>query len=185
MKTHQMQGFSKERESNDFYPTPPEAIQLLLSKESFPGLIWEPACGDGAISKFLPKTTISTDLFDRGYGQSGVDFLNTNKKVDHIITNPPYSIAKEFVEHALFCANHKVAMLLKLNFLESQSRYHLFKTTPLSMVYVFSKRVSFNKGTEKGKGSGLLAYAWFLWDHDYIGEPRIDWLINNNQTKLF
>lgn len=180
---NQMQGDSKDRESNDFYPTPPEATIMLLEKERFEGLIWEPACGDGAISKLLPDTTISTDLYYRGYGESGVDFLGTHKKVDHVITNPPYSLAKEFVLHGLECAESKVAMLCKLNFLESVNRHSLFKSTPLSKVYVFSKRVSFNKGNQKGKGSGLLAYAWFVWDKNYKGDPRLYWLLEPSVGK--
>jgi hypothetical protein len=41
------------RAAHDFYPTPPEAVRALLSVESFEGSIWEPACGDGAISRTL------------------------------------------------------------------------------------------------------------------------------------
>jgi len=42
-----------KRAAFEFYPTPPEATRALLSVESFEGDIWEPACGDGAISKVL------------------------------------------------------------------------------------------------------------------------------------
>ena len=59
------------RVPHDFYPTPPEAIRALLSVETFEGSIWEPACGDGAISKVLLEAgheVVSTDLIDRGYG---------------------------------------------------------------------------------------------------------------------
>lgn len=174
-----MQGYSKNRVVNDFYPTPPIATIMLLEKEEFNGIIWEPACGDGAISKLLPETTISTDLYYYGYGKGGVDFLSTYKKVDHIITNPPYLLAKEFVLHGLECVNSKVAMLCKLNFLESVNRYQMFKSTPLYKVYVFSKQISFNKGTQKQKGAGLLAYAWFVWDKNYKGEPKLDWLLHS------
>jgi len=68
-------------------------------------------------------------------------------------------------------------MLLKLNFLEGQKRYQLFKSTPLKTVYVFSKRLSFDKGNEKGKGSGLLAYAWYVWEQGYKGKPMIEWIL--------
>ena len=63
---------------HDFYPTPPEAVRALLSVEQFDGLIWEPACGDGAIAKELARHDHSvhpTDLIDRGYGIGGLDFL--------------------------------------------------------------------------------------------------------------
>jgi hypothetical protein len=168
-----------KRESNDFYPTPPYATLELLKKEQFEGSIWECACGDGAISKLLPREKLfSSDLYNRGYGISDLDFLNCNdKKTNNIITNPPYKLAQEFVVHALECTDKKVAMLLKLNFLEGQKRYELFNNTPLKAVYVFSKRLSFDKGNEKGKGNGLLAYAWYIWEHSYKGKPYIDWIL--------
>src|ERR1700674_3667292 len=67
------------RADPDFYPTPPEAVRALLSVEQFDGTIWEPACGYGAISRELEAhghSVVSTDLIDRGYGQSGSDFLS-------------------------------------------------------------------------------------------------------------
>ena len=176
----------KKRETEDFYPTPPYATIKLLEKEIFLGSIYEPACGDGAISKILqdkyPEQEIfSTDIINRGYGENtNLDFLTydfKDFKPDHIVTNPPYKYAQEFVERSLKIANNKVAMLLKLNFLEGQKRYQLFKSTPLKNVYIFSKRLSFDKGNEKGKGNGLLAYAWYVWEKGYEGSPMVDWLL--------
>lgn len=83
-----------KRAAYEFYPTPPEAVRALLSVESFSGSIWEPACGDGAISKVLEAAgyqVISTDLIDRGYGAGGQDFLKSDRPLaKNIITNPPY-----------------------------------------------------------------------------------------------
>ena len=44
---------NKEREKNDYYATEPRAVELLLDKETFSPLIWEPACGEGHIAKVL------------------------------------------------------------------------------------------------------------------------------------
>ena len=165
-----------DRESNDYYKTPKYAILALLEREHFDGTIWEPACGDGAISRFLPGIVISTDLYDRGYGEIGVDFLKEIRNVNHIVTNPPYKLAQEFVEHALKCVNGKIAMLLKLAFLEGQRRKPFFEKSPPRTVYVFSKRIDFGRGDKPGKGSGLLAYAWFIWEHRYTGKPMIEWI---------
>lgn len=83
-----------KRAAYEFYPTPPEATRALLSVESFEGSIWEPACGDGAISKVLEAAgyqVVSTDLIDRGYGAGGQDFLKSTEPLGrNIITNPPY-----------------------------------------------------------------------------------------------
>src|SRR3546814_4759077 len=66
------------RERNDFYPTPPNAVEALLSVEQFDGDIWEPACGDGAICRVLEAggyRCVASDLIDRGYGETGIDYL--------------------------------------------------------------------------------------------------------------
>ena len=83
-----------KRAAFEFYPTPPEATRALLSVESFEGDIWEPACGDGAISKVLEAAgyqVVSTDLIDRGFGAGGHNFLKSSRPLaKNIITNPPY-----------------------------------------------------------------------------------------------
>jgi len=171
---------SGEREKNDFYATPEHATQSLLDMVNFDGDIWEPACGDGAISKVLTKNNFdvhSSDLVDRGYGESSLDFLESDIVADNIITNPPYKLAKQFAEHGLNQTNGKVALLLKLNFLESSGRYEMFKNTPLKHVLVFSKRLTFYEPNSDKKGkSGVLAYAWYVWEHGYEGKPQIDWI---------
>jgi hypothetical protein len=170
----------KVRESNDYYPTPAWFTERLLEVESFAGTtVWEPACGDGAISKLLiahGAGVESTDLYDRGYGQDGIDFLLTPGDVENIVTNPPYKLARQFVEHALLCASDRVVMCCKLNFLAGQRRAELFASTPLRTVYVSRKRVSFDKGTVKGNDNGVLEYAWFVWQQGYAGKPMIEWV---------
>ena len=73
-------GFNNDggRPVDDFYITPPEATKALLAVEKFGPCIWEPACGDGAMSRTLEEAgykVTSTDLHSHGYGVSGVDFL--------------------------------------------------------------------------------------------------------------
>lgn len=166
----------KKREDGDFYKTPKWATIAFLAREQFNGVVWEPACGDGAISKLLPEASISTDLYDRGFGEAGVDFLNTVKKVDHIVTNPPYVLAQRFAEHAFDCAAGKVALLLKLNFLAGQKRKLFFELHPPKTVYVYSKRLSFDRGNTPGKDNGILEYCWIVWERGFCGSPRIEWL---------
>lgn len=57
------------KDSDDFFPTPPWAVQVLLHYEKFKGDIFEPACGTGNISEVLIKNkykVLSNDLIDRG-----------------------------------------------------------------------------------------------------------------------
>ena len=76
---------------------------------------------------------VSRDLVDRGYGEVA-DFLAIdNLEWDgNIVTNPPYKYAQEFVEKALSIIpeGKKVAMFLKLTFLEGKARRALFRSTP-------------------------------------------------------
>lgn len=174
-------GYSKNRDKNDFYPTPPSTTYALMEREKFDGVVWECASGNGAMSKVIEEYNkcISSDIRtdDAIYGEHGVDFLTTYRSVDNIITNPPYLYAKEFVEHALLCADKKVAMLLKLVFLEGVSRYELFKKTPLKKVYVFCRRQRITRQGTTMKNSSMIAYAWFIWDISYNGEATISWII--------
>lgn len=162
----------------DFYPTPKWATHALILNEPFYGSVWEPCCGNGAMSEVI-KTwhpVMSSDLFDRGYGETGHDFLTSNRRADNIITNPPYAQAEAFVTKALQCANKKVAMLLRLAFLEGSGRAGgLFKHTPPSRVLVFSERITFYPNGERTGGGGTMAYAWFIWDKAHAGPPVIYW----------
>jgi hypothetical protein len=172
-------GVSEGRPEGDYYPTPRIATEALLGVESFEGEIWEPACGDGAISKVLEEygySVRSTDLIDRGYGEGNVDFLLTSDKTHNIITNPPYSLAEKFVMHSLFRTTGKVAMLCKLQFLEGGKRRAMFESTPLKSVHVFSKRIKMTRNGEKMKNGGMICFAWFVWEHGYTGEPTIKWI---------
>ena len=169
------------RHPADFYPTPPRGTQALLNVEQFRGLIWEPACGDGAISRVLEDaghSVLSTDLHDYGYGTPGIDFLADDSRARNIVTNPPFKLAQEFAEHALAHTTNKVALLLRLAWLEGKARRRMFESTPLARVWVFSGRLTMKRGgTDGGKGGGsMVAFAWFVWDHSHKGAPTIGWL---------
>ena len=170
----------------DFYCTPEEATIALLEREEFIGSIWEPACGNGAISQVLKDyghEVYSSDIMYRGYGMAPpLDFLKgqlLSEFTNNIITNPPFKLAKEFVLRALEVTDKKVAMFLRLAFLESQNRKEMFENTPLAKVYVFSKRLTLYPGDmpiEEHKGSGSIAFCWMVWDHSYKGEPGLRWI---------
>lgn len=175
--------FEEEREPNDYYATSPKAAEMLLDLERFDKCIWEPACGEGHIAKVLKShnhIVKCTDLIDRGFGEGGVDFLKSQDKWDgDIITNPPYKYAKEFVEKALaLVPNHsKVAMFLKIQFLEGKGRRELLEKYPPKCVYVSSSRLKCARNGifEEVERSGAMCYAWFVWEKGFKGEPVIRW----------
>lgn len=169
-----------DREENDFYPTPSYAVEELLKRENFIGSIWECACGEGDISEVFKNKgfeVISTDLINRGYGEQ-LDFLQSDLVADNIVTNPPYKISLDFVLKAKLQCKSKIAMFLKTVWLESDARYEMFqdKEFPLKTIYQFSKRVSLYKNGKKMKNSGMIAYAWYVWDKDYAGKPTVEWI---------
>lgn len=175
------------RADRDFYATDPMAIDYLLRHVTFSSNIWEPAVGNGHLAKrlkeLLPDAIIhSSDIIKRDFECKEIDFLEYNKKdmnID-IITNPPYRYAIEFVEKALEVVGigHKVAMFLKITFLEGQKRRKFFNNYPPKRVLVFSKRIQVarNGDPEMFKKSSAACYAWFVWEKGYTEKPIIDWL---------
>ena len=182
----------EEREQNDYYATQPKAVKLLLDNENFSDIVWEPACGGGHIADVLKERGYNlrvSDIVDRGYPETEVtDFLSiTGNCINSydIITNPPYKYAKEFVEKSLELSTDgtKIAMFLKLQFLEGQARKELFLTNPPKVVYVSSSRLGCAKNGEfrVGKDGELMiesavAYAWFVWEKGFNGNTVIKWV---------
>jgi hypothetical protein len=164
----------------DYFPTPRWATYALLDNEPFYGDIWECACGDGAMSTVIEeagKTVISSDLYDRGYGDVGVDFLSAPRTAQNIITNPPYNSAEGFVHSGLQKAERKFALLLRLAFLEGGNRNRtIFSNAAPSRVWVFSERITFYPAGAIRQGSGTTAYAWFVWDKASSGGTELKWL---------
>ena len=186
---------TRERINNDYYATPPEATRELLNNFGLNDCnkIWEPACGEGHISKEIRKwfndinsscKLLSTDLINRGYGTGGIDFLKINsnsEKYDCIITNPPFKLAKEFIKKAISLSNKYVIMFAKIQLLEGLGRKELFEKNPPKYVYVFRNRINpLRNGSpvdEKGKPwASTMCFAWFVWEVGYNGEPTIRWL---------
>ena len=179
-----------EREKDDFYATDPSSTKALFEALNISGdTFYEPCVGQGhiaeVIKEYFPNAVVKGgDLVDRGYPDTQLgDYLLTNQEnVDWVITNPPFKIAKEFTTKSLSHTNKGVAMFLKIQFLEGQARKDWFKDTPLKYVYVFSKRQqpwrngeSINPNTGK-TWSNTMCFAWFVWEHGYIGEPTIRWI---------
>ena len=131
----------EEREAFDYYATDPKAVEMLLELEQFAPVIWEPACGEGHISKVLQAhgyQVISTDLVYRGFGDpEPLDFLKETLDgfEGDIITNPPYSTG-----------------------LESRSRLACYKNGDMSV-----------------KPESAIAYAWYVWEKGFTGDPVIKW----------
>lgn len=155
-----------------------------MEREGFSQNVWECASGENHLAEVFRHygyTVRTSDIVKRTPTTEVLDFLDCN--VQHwdgdIITNPPYTNAQEFVEKALSVVSegHKVAMFLRLQFLEGLHRYDLFKENPPKVVYVSSKRMRCGKeGEFNTSSSSIIAYAWFVWEKGYKGATNIEWI---------
>jgi hypothetical protein len=182
-------GLGTKRAEDDFYATRPQDVEILLRHEKFHGMLWEPACGDGAICRVLAGhgyKFIATDLVDRGYPGTlhGLDFTDPEHcggTAASIITNPPYRQAEKFVRRALEIATDRVCMLLRLQFLEGKRRLRLWQETPIARFYIFSNRIGFTKEGVPHDG-GMIAYMWAVWQHGHSGPPIVRWVNSELNT---
>jgi hypothetical protein len=168
------------------YMTPEWCTQALMAflprLAEYP--VWEPACGTGSMVSVLRKagfSVVGTDI------DAGVDFLRAGVaptpagKIGAIITNPPYDLATEFIEHALRLTERDqgvVAMLLRCDFDHAQSRTHLFRDNPAfyKKLVLLRRIVWFDPGAGNRTGkSPSYNHSWFLFDHMYSGPPTISY----------
>lgn len=160
-------GSAANRKTADFYATPLECTLALMSVEALAireyAPVWEPACGDGAICQVLERYGINTtasDMYSRGCGQSGIDFLKTSCRESlAVVTNPPFSLAAKFIQHAWSLKIEYMALLLKSTFWHARIRWPLFKKRPPSVIYPLLWRPDFSGG-----GSPTMDCFWVVWD---------------------
>jgi hypothetical protein len=169
-----------QRKKSDFYETPYSITGQFLQRESPSGVIHDPACGNGAICKVLNNSGFNATGSDIS---SGVDFLLDRTRRDSILTNPPFSIAYEFIVHAKTVTDY-FAFLLPLSYLHGKARHdniYMDKTFPLSRIYVFTRYPMLGDDLrDDGKyRTGMMVYAWFVWDKNNTSpEPTIRWIDN-------
>ncbi len=161
-------GVKEKRRELDFYPTPPDVTVALLDfLELYPSKIWEPACGDGAMSHVLESyghQVISTDIRETGFGSGGIDFLQSRKDgqgIHAIITNPPFAMSEQFIRHAISHDVPVVAMLLKSQYWHAAKRKSLFEEFPPAYVLALTWRPDF-MGGERG-GAPTMECHWTVW----------------------
>jgi len=175
-------------DSLDYFPTPPWGTRAFCEHVlpavwgRFPDLydatVADPACGEGhmagALADYFPEV-LAADIHPYGFG--GVaDFLHPdweeravmpllgNRRLDWIVTNPPFNLAAQFIDQALTVAWRGCAMLVRSNFAEGQGRYReLFSRRPPQLVAQFVERLPMHKGRWVVNGKSATAYSWFVW----------------------
>jgi len=190
-----------DRQARDYYATDPATIPVLLEQLEKDNIqlsknIWENASGGGHLANKLKEigyNVLETDIEPQNETGIELDFLGDTPTTEEvkdimcgdfdcyfdIITNPPYKYAKEWTEKSmeLLEEGRYLIMFLKLTFLESEKRLKLFKKYPPKYVYVFSKRQKCAINGDFGAtGSSATAYAWFVWEKGFDGDPIIKWI---------
>ena len=148
------------RKPMDFYATPSASFLPLIPFLPTNVFFWEPACGDDRLVKMLMETGRKAGGDDLS---NGYDFLKDDSRREFILTNPPFSLAQEFCDHAIK-HSREVMMLLRLNFLGSQKRKDWWQKNEPNALFVLSKRPDFTGG-----GGDSCEYAWYYWGHRFTG----------------
>lgn len=150
-----------KRAESDFYPTPPEATQALLDFLKLPKgtVIWEPACGEQHMAEVMRLNgyeVLTTDI------QTGTDYLTAERmECDWIITNPPFSLADQFIRRSIEHGK-PFALLLKSQYWHAKKRLALFRSYPPAFVCPLTWRPDFTF-KQRGKGSPLMDVMWVVW----------------------
>jgi hypothetical protein len=172
---------TRERIADDYYSTPGWCTELVLpileaSLGRPPASVFDPSAGDGAILDVAKSHGLATSGMELHPGRAAQARANGHDVVrcdalssgwpgsEHaaIVGNPPYRQALDFAERAAQWArtgNRRAALLLRLGFAESRTRYAFHRSYPSSM-YVLAERPRFRTDT---KGSDASGYAWFVW----------------------
>lgn len=174
-----------ERVEGDRYWTESWVTKALLSRIHFRGIIWEPACGRGDMAEVLVDNGYKVMISDISGDTLGctnaakADFLTHSYPGDStfsIITNPPYTLAEEFIRKALYLtarASGMVAMLLRNEYDSAASRRDLFEHESFSIKLVLTKRPRWVAGSS---GAPRHNFAWYVWDWNNSAPARIGWL---------
>ncbi len=182
-----------EREGRDFYATPAWVTEALLRHISFRGPIWEPCCGDGAMSTVLAAhryEVVSTDIADRGFGTPGIDFLACRSipaGCRTIVTNPPYgdtgshkgqakssAAMLAFIRHALALTasvQGQLALLVRLQWIAGRRAADMLSSGPFAATVILTRRIQwFDMGEQTNTAQHH--HAWVVFDHDHpAGSP--------------
>lgn len=180
---------SIERQHLDWYATKPDDVKQLLKAigNEISGSVWEPACGTGHISEVMKANgynVFSSDIVDRGYNDITGDFLSLDCKdqFDIIITNPPYSLAQEFVEHAMKQVKDGglAIFLMRTLFVDGQARYNdLYSKCNPKYIYSFVKRTyGLIGGDSDNKSSTAMSHSWFIFQKGFSGDTIFRWMDN-------
>lgn len=191
-----------EKHISDFYITPKEPIKHFF--KSFIGVqaemcnrdyilgsqtkILDPCAGGNdkhemsypaVLDEMMFEYVDTVDIREDSRAKIKADYLDLevhDNCYDIIMSNPPFSLAMEFIEKGLHDVIEEgyVIMLLRLNFFGSQARKAFFEKTMPKYSFIHSKRMSFfpedieldGKVYKRGSTDSI-EYAHFVWQKGF------------------
>jgi hypothetical protein len=165
------------RAAEDSYMTPDWLSAILVEHVPLREPIWEPAVGTGQMAEVLKrkyKNVVVSDIKDYGYYATHImDFLDPDLgaigEFRSIITNPPFYLAREFLELALARAD-MVCLLLRNEFDCAKKRLEFVRAPTFARKIVITKRPQWFPDTSK---SPRFHFAWYVWDSAHEGPPTL------------
>lgn len=106
----------KNTPEKDIVMTPEWLAKEIIEHFNPSGVILDPCRGEGAFYDNFPGN--NNEWCELG---EGVDFLTYNKKVDWIITNPPWSKMQQFLAHGMKVADN-IVYLTTINHYTTKKR---------------------------------------------------------------
>lgn len=169
------------RSVNDFYATPDDVTLALLKRwgHHIQGVVWEPCAGNGKMAQHImrhPGVTkvLASDLEPRPAHEwcgdthiAKMDLFSVKAREDGaarfrvVITNPPFDIAADIIEHVFSVAEPGVrvmALLLKATYWHAAKRQPLFNAYPPSIIAPLTWRPDF-----MDLGGPTMEMAWNIW----------------------
>lgn len=154
---------------HEFYATPRKTVESLINEFSDYGIdiikcglmMGDPCAGDSAIiTPFVKQGLTEPSQWEWAEIREGRDYLKGGMTgpVDCVITNPPFSLATQFIDRSLKDSLF-AAYLLRLNFWGSRKRKEWWQGKEPTHQFTLAERPSFT-----GKGTDATEYAWFVWD---------------------
>lgn len=160
-----------QRAQSDFYETPAWMTYALL--RFHPAIrrarVLEPCSGRDAIVNVLLEygcTVHTNDIDERHPSETHCDATRWSywreeaPLTQWVITNPPFSVAYELVQHAQIHARDGVALLLRKTFMEpTEDRGSWLALHPPTRV------IGLPRHNFRGEGSGdSVSCDWFIWE---------------------
>lgn len=162
----------------EYYETPLWCIERILEQGVVGEYVWDACCGDGTLARAAKRhghAIHATDIYDWGYGHDrSLDFLKTTYY--HIpfptwqtalFINPPFSKAKEFVEHGLALGIKNIVVFQRFAWLESVKRREFWDQHCPKEIFLCGSRATcwLHSIPDSLRGSSTTtAHAWFVFD---------------------